>query len=374
MRLRLAFIAVIVCIGAILLISVRVAAQTPARVLLVLEKNGSTLDIIDPVSLKILAKAPAGPDPHEVIASADGALAYVSNYGGPLSGLHTISVVDLVAQKPLPAIELGVLHGAHGLDFAGGELYFTAEVNKAIGRYDPATQKIDWVMGTGQDRTHMVWVSRDLNKIITSNVNSGTISIIEATSPPRGGFGPPPTGGNAGGVSGPPPGGPQPGNGNRKSWEVTNVAVGRGSEGFDVSLDGSQIWAANAYDATVSIIDIASKKVIQTLPIAVMGANRLKFTLDGRFVLISGSGASEPGGAAPTPDLLVLDAATHAEVKQFKLGGAAGGILMDAEGSRAFVAVSGGNKVEVLDLKTLNVVGEIAPLGQPDGMAWAVRK
>jgi hypothetical protein len=43
-------------------------------------------------------------------------------------------------------------------------------------RYDPATQKIDWVMGTGQDRTHMALVSKDLKTVFTSKVSSATIS------------------------------------------------------------------------------------------------------------------------------------------------------------------------------------------------------
>jgi YVTN family beta-propeller protein len=373
MRLPRAFKPIFLCISAFLLGGLCAAAQTPATSLLVLEKNGTQLDIIDPTTLQIVAKEPAGPDPHEVIASADGQLAYISNYGGPQSTLHTISVIDLVAQKPLPAIDLGALHGAHGLDFAGGELYFSAETNKVIGRYDPALQKIDWVLGTGQDRTHMIWVGANLDTIVTSNVNSATISIIEQVSVPNGGFGPPP-GASAASGFGPPPGGPPPSGGNQKTWEVTNVPVGKGSEGFDVSPDGKEIWTAAAYDATVSIIDFATKKVIATLPIAVRGANRLKFTLDGKFVLISGLGGGPGAPPSAAPNLVVFDAATRTEVKQLNLGGGAAGILMDPDGSRAFVAVSGGNKVVVVDLKSLSVTGEIAPLGQPDGMAWAVRK
>jgi len=366
MRIRGALKPTFLCMGAILLGGLSAAAQTPATSLLVLEKNGTQLDIIDPITLKIVAKEPAGPDPHEVIASADGRLAYISNYGGAQSTLHTISVIDLVDQKQLPAIDLYPLHGAHGLDFAGGELYFNAETNKVIARYDPALQKIDWVLGTGQDRTHMIWVGPNLDKIVTSNVNSATISIIEQISVP---------------IGGPPPGAPPLASrppmigGVQKTWEVTNVPVGKGSEGFDVSPDGKEIWTAAAQDATVSIIDFATKKVIATFPIAVRGANRLKFTLDGKYVLISGLGAGGPGApSSAAPNLVVLDAATHAEVKALNHGGGAAGILMDPDGSRAFVAVSGANKVVVVDLKTLSVTGEIAPLGQPDGMAWAIRK
>jgi DNA-binding beta-propeller fold protein YncE len=355
MELRRVFKPMIGCVGTFFLMGLCAAAQTPSKVLLVLEKNGTQLDIIDPLSLKAVAKVPAGQDPHEVIASADGKLAYISNYGGAQSSLHMISVVDLVTQKALAPIDLGALHGAHGLDFAGGELYFTAETNKVIGRYNPSTKEIDWVMGTGQDRTHMVWVAPSLDKIVTSNVSSATISMIELVSQPNRGFGPP------------------PGGGNQKSWEVTNVSVGRGSEGFDVSPDGKEIWTGNAQDGTVSIIDFSSKKLIQTSPISVRGANRLKFTPDGKLVLVSGLGMG-PGAAPSGANLVVLDAASRKEVKQLSLGGGAAGILMDPDGSRAFVAVSGGNKVAIVDLKSLSVIGEIAPLEQPDGMAWAVRK
>jgi YVTN family beta-propeller protein len=371
MGLRTVFKSMIGCLALFLLLGLAVTAQTPSKALLILEKNGTQLEIIDPVSLKTVAKVPAGQDPHEVIASEDGKLAFITNYGGAQSPLHMISVIDLVAQKALDPIDLGALHGAHGVDFAGGELYFTAETSKAIGRYNPSTKQIDWIMGTGQDRTHMVWVAPSLDKVVTSNVSSATISIIELLAQPSMGFGPPP---GATPPPGAPQGGPPPGQGNQKAWEVTNVSVGRGSEGFDISPDGKEIWTANAQDATVSVIDFATKKVILAVPISVKGANRLKFTPDGKLVLVSGLGTFGPGASPSATNLVVLDAASRKEVKQLSLGGGAAGILMDPDGSRAFVAVSGGNKVAIVDLKSLTVTGQIAPLGQPDGMAWAVRK
>jgi hypothetical protein len=116
-----------VCLLAAIFATSHVRAQMPPAVLLVLEKGDHTLAIIDPATLKIIARFPAGKDPHEVAASSDGKLAYISNYGGLDSDLHTISVVDLAERKPLPAIDLGALRSAHGLDFVGGKLYFTVE-------------------------------------------------------------------------------------------------------------------------------------------------------------------------------------------------------------------------------------------------------
>jgi DNA-binding beta-propeller fold protein YncE len=213
-------------------------APTPSKALLVIEKDTTQLDISDPASLKIVAKIRVGADPHEVTVSADGKTAYVSNYNGAQGPQHMISVIDLVAQRPLPAIELGALKGPHGLDFAGGNLYFTAETNKVIGRYDPDTKEIDWVMGTGQDRTHMVFVNKTSDKIVTSNVSSGTVGIIEVVAQGEGQREPPPGRGpqrQRGPQGGPPDGG------NQQNWQVTDVQAGRGSEGFDVSPNGKEI-------------------------------------------------------------------------------------------------------------------------------------
>src|SRR5215813_12548488 len=91
------------------------AQSTPANALLALSKTDHTLAIVDPATLKVLAKVPVGNDPHEVIASSDGKTAYVSNYG--FGAFHTLAVIDLVGQKPLPAVDLGALRGPHGLSF-----------------------------------------------------------------------------------------------------------------------------------------------------------------------------------------------------------------------------------------------------------------
>jgi len=334
------------------------AQKAPKETLLALSKRDHTLAIVDPGSLKVLAKVPVGNDPHEVVASTDGRAAYVSNYGG--GAYNSLAVIDLIGQKALPQIDLGPLRGPHGLTFVGGKVWFTAETAKAIGSYDPATAKLDWILGTGQNRTHMIFVSEDLKRIVTSNVSSGTVSIIEksaarAPGPPPG----MPPGPNS--PPGPPPGGPMgpPGG----DWDETVVRVGNGSEGFDVSPSGKEIWVANARDGTISIVDVAAKNVTETLAANVRGANRLKFTPDGTRVLVSSLGA---------PDLVVLDASTRKEIKRIKLGRGYAGILIQPDGVRAFVACSPDNYVAVIDLKSLEVTAHIDVGLEPDGLAWAV--
>ena len=172
--------------------------------------------------------------------------------------------------------------------------------------------------------------------------------------------GPPPGVRSPSGEGGMPPPGPPM---SRTDWNETVIRVGDGSEGFDVSPDGKEIWVANAHDGTISIIDFHAKKVTQTVAANVSGANRLKFTPDGRRVLVSSG-----------PEFVVLDASTREVVKRVTVGHGSAGILVQPDGARAFVACGPDNYVAVIDLNSLEVTGHIQAGDEPDGMAWAVRR
>jgi YVTN family beta-propeller protein len=305
------------------------AAETPSPALLVLNKEESSLAIIDPATNKVVARVPTGEAPHEVTVSSDGKLAFASNYGSRNPG-NTISVIDLSTQKELRRFNLGPLGRPHGLFFADGKLYFTSEACKIVGRYDPASNQVDWLLGTGQNSTHMILVSKDANTIFTANIGSDSITVIE----------------RAPGAAG---------------WNETVIPVGKGPEAIDMSPDGKQVWTAHSRDGGVSIIDIASKKVIQTLNVNTKRSNRLKFTPDGKTVLISDLGGGE---------LVVLDAVARKEVKRLPMGRNPEGILIVPDGSRAYVAVAGDNNLAIIDLKTLEITGRVTTGSGPDGMAW----
>jgi YVTN family beta-propeller protein len=309
----------------------QIGAQGSGGRLVVLNKEDATLVTVDLASGKILGRVPTGEGPHEVAVSEDGRTAFVANYGtGPAPG-STISVIDLAAHKELRRFDISPLRRPHGIDFADGKVYFTAEVNRLIGRYDPQANQVDWMLGTGQAGTHMVLVSRDAARMYTSNIGSNTMTIIER--------------------------GPNP-----LAWNATVVPVGRGPEGFDVSPDGRELWAAHSQDGGVSIVDVAGKKVTDTIDLKTKRSNRLKFTPDGKTVLISDLEAGE---------LVVVDAASRKETRRLALGRMPEGILISPDGTKAYVAVAGDGHVAVLDLKTLEVTSRIETGKGPDGMAWA---
>ena len=322
-----------VCVTALVLTVSIARAQTPSTALIVLNKEEAALVIVDPATKKIVGRVATGEGPHEVTLSADGKLAFVGTYGtGPAPG-HTISVIDLVAQKELRRVDVAPLQRPHGIFFADGKVYLTAEANRLIARYDPATSQVDWMMGTGQAGTHMVLVSKDLSRIFTANIGSDSITILERGNSPL-------------------------------AWNETVVGVGKGPEGIDMSPDEKEVWTAHSRDGGVSIIDVATKKVVQTLSLQTKRSNRLKFTPDGRLVLVSDLDAGE---------LIVLDAPARKEIKRLKPGKNPEGILVAPDGAHAYVAVNGDNFVSIVDLKTLSEIGRIQTGAGPDGMAWKSR-
>jgi YVTN family beta-propeller protein len=350
--------------GVMMSLAIGAAAQTvptPRTALLVLAKKDTALSIVDPATLKVVAKVQVGVNPHEVIASEDGRTAWVSNYDN--GSAHTITVVDLAGQRVVKTIDLGPLWGPHGLAVSGGKTYFTAERAKVIGRIDPATETVDRVLGTGQIGTHMLWVSKDGKKIVTVGVGSGTMDLMTQRA-----GGPdemsPKLLSKQGGVSTHGKDGPQV-----PDWDENVVTVGTYPEGFDLIADAQgnpqTIWVANAGEGTISVIDFASHTVTATIPAELVTANRLRFTPDHRWALVSREKNGNVG---------VVDVAQQRVVKQIPVGTGAAGVLIEPDGSRAFVSCSPDNWVAVIDLKTMAVVGKIQPGTEPDGVAWAVRR
>ena len=189
----------------------------------------------------------------------------------------------------------------------------------------------------------MVYVTSDGKSIYTTNVSSGTVSILASTMIQPNQFAPP----NA-----------RP----REEWIQTIIPVSRGSEGFDVSPGGKELWTAASEDGSISIIDLNAKKLSVKINANVKGANRLKFTPDGKMVFISSLQSGE---------LTIFEAQSRKEIKRLKIGHGAAGILMDPDGSRAFVACSADNYIVVIDLKSLDIKSRFEVGGVPDGLAWA---
>lgn len=307
-----------------------------AQSLLVVTKQSHVLAIVDAKTLKVTGTVPIGDDPHEVIVGPDNQTAYISHFGQGL--FRTLAVVDLVHAKALPDIDVSPLVGPHGLVLRGHRLWFTTDHSKALAAMELPSGKITTVIGTGQDQTHMLWVSDDETKLVASNAQSGTFSVVEKVADPADGkYGP--------------------------GWKHTLVPVGMGAEGFAVSPDRRTVWVGNA-DGRIPIIDLATNSVTATVDAGTVGANRLAFTPDGKYVVVT-----QKRG----PDLVVIDAATRTVFKRIPIEqNGASGIQMDPSGKRVFIACPRDHYVAVVDLKTMTMTARIDAGREPDGLTWWV--
>ena len=332
-------------------------AQTPGAVLVVVieEKGGSMLGIIDPVAAKLIARVPTGPDPHIVAVSDDGKLAFVANtngHGTIVPDADSISIVDIAARKEIRRVPAGNSTRPSDIEYANGKVYFTASGFRALGVYDMKRDKVDY-FGLGQGGPDAIAFSKDLNTIYAVNADTDNISIIENV---RGGpvisYPPKPT-----------------------DWTVTVVPVTKGQrpEDIQISPDGKELWTINELGGGVSIINIATK-TSQDVNLQTKHANRLRFTPDGKYVLILDR---------DTGEMVVVDAAARKVAKRIKFTGdkpgesiSVGNLVVVPDGSRAYASVrpplaAGRDYVAEIDLKTLAVTNRISLTGEGNGLAWA---
>ena len=307
-----------------------VIGQTTKPVLVALNKADSTLAIIEPITMKVLGKVATGDSPHEVVLSADGKTAFVANYGAQTPG-NSISVIDTTILKEIRRFDVAPLFRPHGLQIIGGKLYFTAEVNRVIARYDPVANKIDWLMGTGQNGSHMVVGTGDQKRFYTSNIGSDSVTSFEfANVPPAGS-------------------------------KVTHISIGKQPEAIDLSPDGKEIWAGLNAEGAIDVVDTATNKFKEKINIGGR-PYRVRFTPDGKYVVNS---------MVNTKELLVIDAATKKEVKRIKLESVPLGIVFSVDGKTAFVSVVEPDLVLKINLESGEVLGRVDSGKAPDGIAVA---
>ncbi len=303
-------------------------AQTAKPVLAALNKAENTLTLIDPISMKVMAKVPTGDGPHEVALSADGKTAFVANYGAQTPG-NSISVVDIASAKEIRRVDVTPLMRPHGLQVVGGKLYFTSETNRVVARYDPATNKVDWLMGTGQNTSHMIAVSPDQKRIYTANIASDSITAFEFQNVPPAGS------------------------------KITQIPVGKQPEAIDLSPDGKEVWTGLNAEGMVEIVDTAAAK-----PVAKINNGgrpyRVRFTPDGKQVVCTMIAAKE---------LLIIDASTRKEVRRMKLEGVPLGIAFSADGKTAFITMVEPDAVLKIELEKMEITGRAESGRGPDGIA-----
>ena len=372
--------------GLVLAASLAGAQQKPSSMLAVAikpDKAPASIMFIDPESGKLLGRVPAGPDPHNMIASDDGRLLFVANVNAHDTGLvdgDSLSVIDVAAMKEIHRVPTGENSRPHDVRWANGRAYFTAQGWQSVGVYNPARNKIEWMLGLGQHGPHHMAVTKDGRHMFMNMGGSNT--IVTATLQGMGDLA------NHGKGEIPP----------APNWHVTTLPGGDDSEGIDVTPDGREAWSSDKEPGggRVHIVDVATKKIKQILPMQTKHANRLRITPDGKYALLLDRELEE---------LFVIEIATRKLAKRFKFPGdtprglSVYDLASSADSSHAYVTVSAGaiqtrytadganvrasagdrsvvgNRawLAVIDLRTLTDVKRLQVDAGADTVAWVGR-
>lgn len=308
-----------------------------AEVLLVGNKSGHTLWALDLASGEKRASFDTGIGPHEVEVSPDGRLAVVSNYGEREAPGNSLTVVDWPAGKVARVMDLGEDTRPHGMAFLpDGRLVVTTEGSDRLLVVDVAPGEVLQRIAVGEGLAHMVAASPDGRHAWVTNLSAGTLEKVDL---------------EAGRV-------------------VGALRTGAGAEG--VAAVGGEVWVSNRAEDTVSVVDAASLETLATLaspgfPI------RVAVTPDGRHALVTNARAAtlsvfEVASRELVATVEVAD--PSAEYQDTLLGRAALpiGIVIHPDGARAFVAVSGGDEVAVIDTASWAVTARWTTGREPDAL------
>jgi len=267
-----------------------------------------------------------GDSPHEIAVSPDGRTAVVSNYGSEVAG-SSLSVLDLQRGRPTRTIDLGT-HGApHGLHFLDADrVAVTTEGSASLLLVDVDEGRITRAIDIGDGIGHMLAVSADRRIGYVSKLGRGTISRIDLV---------------AGKV-------------------LLERPAGKGAEGIALRPDGLELWVANRDEGTVTVHDPDTLAVRRRMSSRGFPL-RVAFTPDGRHACVVN---------ARSADLQIFDARTRLALTRVKLtredmdirdtalgrGALPIGITIDPVKPRAYVALSGGDRVAVVDTQKWKVV------------------
>ena len=317
------------------LLSIALAAAAQQPRLLVAEKGQHSLAIIDPASGKLLASVPeSGVTGHEVIASADGRLAFVPIYGNsgvgkPGTDGNSIDVIDIATRKVVHTIPFdhGVRPHCPLMGPKDGLLYVTTELDQTITLIDPKTFKILATIPTGQPQSHMLVLSHNGLRGYTANVGPGTVSVLDIP--------------------------------NRKVLKI--IPISSNTQRIAISPDDHWVFTADQTKPQLAVIDTTTNSVAKWVPLEGIAYGTAP-TPDGRFLLVT------------LPDqnkIAVVDLKSMQVVRSIPTGEYPQEIVARPNGKTAYVSCEHSNQVAEINLDNWTQTRLIGTGKATDGLALA---
>ncbi|TGD85651.1 YncE family protein [Mycolicibacterium sp. CH28] len=249
-----------------------------------------------------------GGTPYGVAMSVDGTRAYVTDTAN-----NRVSVIDIAKQAVVSSIAVGKSPWgiAVGPD---GRAYVVNSSDGTVSVIDTTGNTVLGNLYVGNSPTSVA-VNTDGSKVYVTNTNDDTVAAIDTTT-----------------------------------FKRTYIKVG--DNPFGVAVAGNKVFVTNEYDDTVSVIDTATNTVIATVAV---GDHPTGIAAGGGRVVVANAGSSTVDGDG---SVSVIDAGTLAVIgSQISVGDFPTNVVLDADGTRAYVTDFNMGTVSVVDLQTGSLVG-----------------
>ena len=142
----------------------------------------------------------------------------------------------------------------------------------------------------------------------------------------------------------------------KKRKKIADIVGGPETEGIEFSKDGKKLIVTNEAVYTVTVHDIATRKLLKTIKTAEYG-NRP------RGIKVSPDGKTYVATLEVGNKFMVMDSAFNV-TKTVDTGKSPYGVSFDRKGERLYVAAGQDKKLEVFDAQTFDKLGEVATGGR----------
>ncbi|MEP6662841.1 MAG: cytochrome D1 domain-containing protein [Verrucomicrobiota bacterium] len=313
------------------------SADLSKGLLLVCNKGDRTLSIINPDSGETLAAVDEdGTTGHEVVASADGKLAFVpifgnSGVGKPGTDGQLIRVIDLEKHAVIDTVDFGKGVRPHCAVIGPKNqlLYVTTELENSVTVIDPKTFKILESIPTGQIESHMLAITSDGRYGYTANVGPGTVSVLDL----------------------------------KKKKVLKTIPISKVTQRIAISPDDKWIFTSDQTKPQLAVIDTKKNEVAKWIELPGTGYGSAP-TPDGKWLVIAIPGAMK----VAIIDLKVMKVAHVIDVPKSPQE-----VLMRPDGKVAYVSCDSSKQIAVIDLENFKVEKLIQAGKGADGLAWAPR-
>jgi DNA-binding beta-propeller fold protein YncE len=323
--------------GLILAVLLSCPVRSAPGLLLVANKGDHSVSLVDPETEEQMTTLPEnGVTGHELIASPDGKLAFVPIYGNsgvgsPGTDGQLIRVMDLGKRQTIATIDFGRGVRPHCPVFnpKTGVLYVTTEIENTVSIIDPSTFAIIGSIPTGKPQSHMLVVSHDGRRGYTTNVGSGTVSVLDLEA----------------------------------KQLITIIPVTTVVQRISITPDDQRVFTADQTKLRLVVINTATNSVGPSIPLPGL-AYGTAGTADGRWLV-----AALPG----VRQVALIDLSILRVVKTLDVPKSPQEVLIRPDGLKAYVSCDKSGQIAVIDLTTWKVEKLIKVGPVADGLAWANR-